>query len=215
MALPTSCYYRHTSISFLLLAPINHRGHFFLSLRDIINVDKLTPKQQRFADEYIIDLNATQAAIRAGYSVKTAREQACVLLTNLNIQAAVQKALKKRAERTQITADRVLEELAKIAFSNIVDYVSFNGSTVTLGDSEQIEREKLAAIESVSEGKDGVKLKLHNKLTALNALSQHLGIDKPDTSSDEGEDDSNLIEALQTTVEEVWADEDADGETEE
>lgn len=178
-------------------------------------MDKLTPKQQRFADEYIIDLNATQAAIRAGYSVKTAREQACVLLTNLNIQAAVQKALKKRAERTQITADRVLEELAKIAFSNIVDYVSFNGSTVTLGDSEQIEREKLAAIESVSEGKDGVKLKLHNKLTALNALSQHLGIDKPDTSSDEGEDDSNLIEALQTTVEEVWADEDADGETEE
>lgn len=71
----------------------------------------MTPKQQRFVEEYLIDLNATQAAIRAGYSVRTAKVQGCQNLTKLNIQQAIQVAQEKRAARTEVTADYVIKGL--------------------------------------------------------------------------------------------------------
>lgn len=74
----------------------------------------LTPKQQAFVNEYLIDLNATQAAIRAGYSEKTAKEQASRLLTKANVQAAVNAGKEKRAERTQIDADYVLSGIRDV-----------------------------------------------------------------------------------------------------
>lgn len=70
---------------------------------------KLTPKQERFVQEYLVDLNATQAAIRAGYSEKTAREQASQLLSKLNIQDAVQAGKAARTQRLEITQDQVLQ----------------------------------------------------------------------------------------------------------
>lgn len=75
---------------------------------------KLTPKQEMFVKEYLVDLNATQAAIRAGYSAKTAKEQASMLLTKLNIQDAIQKAMQKRAESIGRTAHDVLRDLITI-----------------------------------------------------------------------------------------------------
>ena len=88
------------------------------------NADKgLTPKQQRFVDEYMVDLNATQAAIRAGYSRHTANEQGCQLLAKLNIQAAISIARKAQQERTGITADRVLTEIALVAFADARELV--------------------------------------------------------------------------------------------
>lgn len=69
---------------------------------------ELTPKQQRFCEEYLIDLNATQAAIRAGYSEKTAQEQASRLLSNVMVQAAIDAGKKQRSANTGITAERVL-----------------------------------------------------------------------------------------------------------
>ena len=71
----------------------------------------LTDKQQRFVAEYLIDLNATQAAIRAGYSEKTAPAQASRLLINVNVAAAIQAAIKQRSERTQVDADYVLRTI--------------------------------------------------------------------------------------------------------
>jgi phage terminase small subunit len=71
----------------------------------------LTPKQQAFVQEYLIDLNATQAAIRAGYSARTANEQASRLLANVKVAAAVAKAVEKRAERTQVDQDYVLNTI--------------------------------------------------------------------------------------------------------
>lgn len=70
----------------------------------------LTPKQQRFVEEYLVDLNGTQAAIRAGYSPRTANEQAAQLLAKLSVQRAVSEGRKQQQERTEITADRVLRE---------------------------------------------------------------------------------------------------------
>jgi phage terminase small subunit len=78
-------------------------------------MSKLTNKQEAFCQEYIIDLNATQAAIRAGYSEKTAKEQGCQNLTKLNVQERVQELLDQRTERTQIDADYVLSSLKQIA----------------------------------------------------------------------------------------------------
>ena len=74
----------------------------------------LTPKQQRFAEEYLIDLNATQAAIRAGYSENTAEVQGCRLLSKAKVREAVDVALKTRSERTELTQDWVLSELQNV-----------------------------------------------------------------------------------------------------
>lgn len=78
---------------------------------------KLSPKQVRFAQEYLIDLNATRAAIRAGYAQKTARQQGARLLTNVDIQLAIQEAMNGRAERTELTADEVVTEIRRIAMA--------------------------------------------------------------------------------------------------
>ena len=85
---------------------------------------KLTPKQRFFCDEYLIDLNATQAAIRAGYSPISARDIGCKNLTNPYIKAHIEKRMANRKERTEITQDMVLKELARIGFANIDDYVT-------------------------------------------------------------------------------------------
>lgn len=76
--------------------------------------NKLTLKQQRFIDEYLIDLNATQAAIRAGYSEKTANEQGARLLVNVSIANAIQAAINARQARTELTADEVLNDLREL-----------------------------------------------------------------------------------------------------
>ena len=84
---------------------------------------KLTPKQARFVQEYLIDLNAAQAAIRAGYSAKTARVIGHENLTKPDIAVAIEKAKAKRAERTELTSDMVVDELRKIGFANMADYM--------------------------------------------------------------------------------------------
>jgi len=75
---------------------------------------KLTPKQERFVEEYIVDLNATQAAIRAGYSPKTAEQQGYQLLQNTSVQAGIQQAMDERSKRTDVDADYVVTELRKV-----------------------------------------------------------------------------------------------------
>lgn len=76
---------------------------------------KLSPKRQKFVREYLIDLNATQAAIRAGYSARTARMAGSRLLTNDDVKAVIDEALRKRAAKTELTAEWIVEELRKVA----------------------------------------------------------------------------------------------------
>ena len=89
---------------------------------------KLTPKRAAFVEEFACDMNATQAAIRAGYSVKTAKEQATRLLSNVHVAAEIAKGRAARSERTGITADRVLQELARIAFFDVRKLLNDDGS---------------------------------------------------------------------------------------
>lgn len=146
---------------------------------------KLTAKQKKFVEEYLIDLNATQAAIRAGYSTESAKEIGCENLTKPNVKVEIDKAIAERSRRTGINQDRVLRELAKIAFVNPGDVINLNQATVKSDAKE----EDLAAIASVKikniPTEDGEiterEIKLCNKLKALDLLGKHLGIyDKKD-----------------------------------
>lgn len=141
---------------------------------------KLTKKQQLFVDEYLIDLNATQAAIRAGYSVDTAREIGCENLTKPNIQEAIAKAMAERSKRTGINQDRVVLELAKIAFVKMTDVVDPDTGEILPNASD----DDLACIESVkfkqSDNQYGGSIerevKLSPKMKALELLGKHLGM---------------------------------------
>ncbi|AZD93032.1 MULTISPECIES: terminase small subunit [Pseudomonas] len=155
----------------------------------------LTAKQQRFVDEYLIDLNATQAAIRAGFSAKTARQAGNRLLTNVDIQQAIQAGMEARSGRVAITQDMVLRELAKIGFSDIRKVVRWGETMVRMADAEDegaegmvpyhglalidstdVDDDTAAAIAEVSQGRDGLKVKLHDKKGALVDIGRHLGM---------------------------------------
>lgn len=141
---------------------------------------KLNRKQQLFVDEYLIDLNATQAAIRAGYSVHTAKEIGCENLSKPNIQEAIAKAMAERSKRTGVNQDRVVLELAKMAFVNIADVVDVKTGAV----KENATEEDLACIQSIkykkSEGASGTtierEVKLADKKQNLELLGRHLGM---------------------------------------
>lgn len=140
---------------------------------------KMTPKQKRFCDEYLIDLNATQAAIRAGYSVKTAQEQSSRLLSNVMVQEAISKAMAARSKRTGVNQDRVVLELAKIAFVKMTDAVDSNGrirEDATDDDLACIESIKYKESDNEFGGSVEREVKIGSKLKALELLGKHLGM---------------------------------------
>ena len=140
----------------------------------------LTKRQKLFVEEYLIDLNATQAAIRAGYSTKTAKEIGCENLTKPNIKTSIDKALAERSRRTGVNADRVIQELAKLAFVNPTDVMNMDEATVR-GDAN---RDDTAAISSVKvktiPTEDGNiterEVRTYDKIKALELLGKHIGM---------------------------------------
>ncbi len=143
---------------------------------------KLTDKQAVFVAEYLVDLNATQAAIRAGYSVKSAARIGVELLNKTQVREAIAANQAKRAQRVEITADRVVSELARIAFADPRDLMEWGPSGVKLKDSADLTKEQAASVAEVSETttKDGgsLKLKKHDKVKALELLGRHMGMFK-------------------------------------
>ena len=154
---------------------------------------ELTPKQKMFVAEYLVDLNATQAAIRAGYSPKRAMEIGYQLLHKTTMQAALKVAMDNRAARTGITADRVLKEYAKIGFADIKDFLSFgtvktevdwdaDANKPIFGYKQVVEAKPSdevdgTLINEVSINRDGTfKFKLHDKKGALDMIGKHLGM---------------------------------------
>lgn len=148
----------------------------------------LTAKQQRFVDEYLKDLNATQAAKRAGYSAKTAQEQGSRLLSNVMVAAVVAQGQKKLADKAGVTAEKIVAELAKLGFSNMSDYLSVNSEGSPYVDLSALDHDKWAAVGEVTvdhiNKRDGeetrtverVKFKLADKRAALVDLGKHLGM---------------------------------------
>lgn len=166
----------------------------------------LTEKQRRFAAEYIVDLNATQAAIRAGYSEKTAAEQACRLLINVKVQEEIKKAMDDRSARTEITQDMVLRELAAIGFSKATDYVRIQDGIVLIQDTNDLADAQKSAIASIENGKYGVKIRLHDKIRALERLGDHLGMFTGKEAEQNDIDDDGLLAALGSNAKAVFSD---------
>jgi phage terminase small subunit len=149
---------------------------------------ELSPKQARFIDEYLVDLNATQAAIRAGYSARTARSIGQENLTKPDIAAAIEAAQRSQSARTGITADMVIAELAKIGFANMADYMKATPGGDPYLDFSALTRDQAAALQEVTiedyvEGRGDnarevkrVKFRLADKRAALVDLGRHLGI---------------------------------------
>ena len=148
----------------------------------------LTPKQQRFVEEYMIDLNATQAAIRAGYSEKTAQEQSSRLLSNVMVSEAIEAARSNVSTRTEVTIDRVLQEMARLGFSDLRNVITAAGhlkfptewddataaavssiKVITRPTGERDEDDR-PIIEHIHE------IKLWDKNSALDKIAKHLGM---------------------------------------
>lgn len=150
--------------------------------------EELNEQHRRFVAEYLVDLNATKAALRAGYAEGSARQQGARLMTLPKIRQAVEAAIEARAKRTEITADRVLEELAKIGFANMLDYVRIGTNGDPFVNLSSVTRDQAAAIAemTVEDFVDGrgegarevrrVKFKLHDKKGALVDMGRHLGM---------------------------------------
>ena len=149
---------------------------------------KLTAKQIRFVDEYLVDFNATQAAIRAGYSEKTANTIGAQNLAKLSIQVEISRRQKDLQRRTEVTQELVVKELARIAFADAADYVQVETRIINRGDIEvpielavhketaELSADQRAAIASIKQGANGVEIKLHDKIRALELLGRHIGM---------------------------------------
>ena len=145
-------------------------------------MEKLTPKQALFVVEYLKDLNAEQAALRAGYSATTARQGA--ILSDPRVQRAVEEGAKARADRTQINADWVLRRLAAMADADMSDLYGPGGELLPADQWPEVWRRGLvagveSAEEKAAEGEAGAtlrKVKLADRLKVLELIGRHVGV---------------------------------------
>lgn len=195
---------RHSLCLFRLL--FSQKSGFLLCF-GVVSVAKLNDRQERFVDEYLVDHNATAAAKRAGYSKKTARSQGQRLLTNVDIQAAIQKRKARLRSKLKITWERVLEELAAIAFADGTDFVTIDrNGRVRLVPTDDLPEDKKKAIASIKEGQYGTEIKLYDKVKALELLVKYLSVF--DSGNGPGsKQENNIFEVIdQSTREEIDTD---------
>lgn len=163
----------------------------------------LTERQKKFVNEYLKDLNATKAAERAGYASKTAGSQGNRMLKNVEIQNEIEKKMKAREKRTEVTQDKVIKELASIAFARTSDYAKVitrnikdpitgkkvKVTGVKLTETDELTDEQIAALSCIKEGKYGIEVSQCDKVRALELLGKHLGMwkDKLEVSGLEDE----------------------------
>ena len=169
----------------------------------------MTPKQQRFVEEYLVDLNATQAAIRAGYSEKTASQQGEQLLKKLEIAQAVEAAMSERAERVEIEQDRVLKELARLGFSDLRNVFTEDGGLKHPATWDDATAASIASVEVVTRRLPGApgegveveyvhKIKSWDKPRALEMIGRHLAMftDKLESKHDVSDALSEVLKAV-------------------
>lgn len=174
---------------------------------------RLTEKQKRFCDEYLIDLNATRAYKSAYPNIKkdeTAAAAGARLLRNVKVENYISQRMKDREKRTEITQDRVLKELARIGFANAADFAKVvekeyeevtkdeegntidkkikTYKTVEIEVTDSVDTDKQAAIAGIKMGANGIEVKLNDKVKALELIGRHLGmfVDKTELSGDLG-----------------------------
>ena len=164
----------------------------------------MTEKQKRFADEYLVDLNATRAYLVAYPSVKkdeTAKSAGSRMLTNVNVARYIAERMQERQQRTEVTQDMVIRELAAIAFARATDYVEIKSSgaecMVVIKPTGGLTDQQISAIAGIKEGANGIEIKLNDKEKALELLGRHLGMwnDKLDIKTPALDDSIKEMEA--------------------
>lgn len=154
--------------------------------------DELTPKQRRFAEEYCVDFNATQAAIKAGYAENSAYSTGHRLLKNDEIQAAIAREQDRLTERTRITQDRIMKELSRTGFADMRNFAEWDGESMRFRDSDELSADDSPAIRDVTStrqyqySKDGdlvgetvnTQVRLHDKKAALELMGKQIGMFK-------------------------------------
>ena len=164
----------------------------------------MTDKQKIFADEYLIELNATRAYRKAYPNCKkdsSADAAARKLLGNTRIQKYISERMEERQKRTEVTQDRVVEELAAIAFSKATDYVEIRSNGVAgmviIKPTSELLDTQVRAISGIKEGANGIEIKLNDKEKALELLGRHLGMwnDKLDVKTPAIDDSIKEMEA--------------------
>ena len=152
---------------------------------------RFTPKQTLFVREYLVDSNATKAAVRAGYAPKSAHAQGYRLLRDVAIANEIQRAVNARAKRLDATVDRMVQETMRIATADIRDVVRVEGAAVTdegevipggvrVIPSDEWSDDAASAVAEVAETSHGLRIKMHPKHPALDMLAKHLGIYQTD-----------------------------------
>jgi len=146
------------------------------------------PKQERFCNEYLIDLNKKQAAIRAGYSARSAQQVAHRMMLDDVVDARISELMKEREERTEITADRVLQQFCDIADYRIEDIMDFDGEECIfkpMSEWTKAARVAVSAVKQITEtrriGMEEIKtvkveFKTDDRIRALDSMARHLGI---------------------------------------
>jgi phage terminase small subunit len=183
----------------------------------------MTPKQSRFVEEYLIDLNATKAAIRAGFSPKNADKIGSQLLGKTRVREAIAKAMGARSKRTQHSADAVIKELSLMAYANMMDYMTITKDGEAFVDLSKLTRDQAAAIQEITideaaggagdgrrEKVQRTRFKLADKRGALELLGKHekLFTDKLETVSEiqmklKDMSDTELEQAIQLKMTEL------------
>jgi len=166
---------------------------------------KLTHQQQRFCDEYLTHFNAFKAAVNSGYSENTSRKGA--LLHVPKIQQYLKEAMNRRSQRLEITHDMILRELSKIAFSNMGNYYDEYACLKRMSDLTVDEKAAISYYDFVEiQDADGYRvgtqsrIKLHNKMSALDKIARHLDFygslsSKPKAESEKQENESSKLKA--------------------
>lgn len=204
-------------------------------VESVLENAELTEKQRLFCVYYVKSFNATKSAIKAGYSRKTAEQIGYQLLQKTSVKSEIQKLKQNKLNRVMLSEDDIFQKYIDIAFADITDYLQFGSkevegeygpytmSSVNLKDSDEVDG---TLISEVSQGKDGIKLKLQDKMKALQWLSDRMDLlpthtqakldleilklevemNKLDNTEEEVEEDG-FIEALDDTAKEVWDDE--------
>lgn len=175
--------------------------------------EAITEKQKAFVEEYLVDLNATRAYKTIYKNCKkdeAAQANASRLLRNAKVSAYLAQRQKELQKRTEVTQERVIGELAAIAFADVADYVQITDRggfpMVQLTPTKDIPISKRAAIAGIKQGNNGIEVKLHNKLDALDKLGRHLGLFKEYVRDIDEIADDGFLEALSGKLEEVWSD---------
>jgi phage terminase small subunit len=161
---------------------------------------RLTIKQENFCTKYIETGNASEA-YRFAYDCskmipETINNKAYILLNKGEIRARVDQLQNELREKSNISKERILEELKAISFSDIRDYLDFNGRTIRFKNFKTLTDTQVKAIESIKKGKNGIELKLHGKSWTIERICKMLGYDSPAKNEITGKDGKDLFSGM-------------------